>query len=216
MSEFFDTVLSFPTVLFTFLLVVVAAYWLLVVLGGADVDLLDADVDVDVDADGEPEGALAGLLASLGLHGVPITVSLSVIVVVAWFVSLVGTVLVGDGDGAGIVALLLGVLVVALVVAWSIARAIAVPLRRVFSAQRPDRRSDFVGKICTIRTAHVTNAYGQAEVRADDGSTATIQVRTETLDDTLVAGTRALVHGYDVDGEHFWVSHVDASLDPNH
>lgn len=216
MSEFFDTALSFPTVLFTFLLVVVAAYWLVVVLGGADIDLLDSDVDVDVDADGEPEGALAGLLASLGLHGVPITVSLSVIIVVAWFVSLVGTVLVGDRDGGAVIVLLLGVLVVALVVAWTIARAIAVPLRRVFSAQKPDRRSDFVGKICTVRTAHVTGAYGQAEVRADDGSTATIQVRTQADDDTIVAGTRALVHGYEPAGEHFWISHVDASLDTEH
>jgi hypothetical protein len=41
MSEFLDAALAFPAVLFTFALVVVIACWLLVLVGGMEVDALD-------------------------------------------------------------------------------------------------------------------------------------------------------------------------------
>lgn len=220
MTAFFDTVFSFPTVLFTFLLIVVAAYWLLVVFGGADLDLLDTDVDIDVgdaaDGDSEPSG-LGGILAALGLQGVPITVSISIIVVVAWFVSLVGSVLVdtfderiGDavGDG-GTTAFGFGVVALSLFVSWSVARRAAVPLRRVFTAGVGDSRVAFIGRVAVVRTEHVTDRYGQAEVTAEDGSSAVVQVRSPAGSDDadlLVAGANVLLHGYDDDGEFFWVA----------
>lgn len=214
MNDFFDVILSFPTVLFTFLLGVVAVYWAAVVVGGVDLDLFDTDVDVDPDVDGDA-GGLGGLLATLGLHGVPITVTLSILIVVAWFVSLVGTALVGsDRTGVLAVGVLVAVLVVAVICAWTVARILAGPLRRVLGPQRSAHRTDFVGRVCVIRTARVTAVYGQAEVTADDGGTATVQVRTERADIDLTNGMRALIHGYDAEHEHFWVSPADAELDP--
>ncbi|MEV8516245.1 hypothetical protein [Dactylosporangium sp. NPDC051484] len=200
MGEFLDVVLEFPTVLFTFLLVVVIAYWLIVVFGGADTESLDADV-----VDGGAAGGFGGFLGSVGLGGVPATVGLSVLVLVAWFVSLAGSTVV---DGA---LLRVAVLVVALVVAWLATRLLVVPLRRLFPQTSGDSRTAFVGRGCVIRTGTVTDTFGQAEVTAADGSSAIVQVR-QTGTDTFTAGSTAVIYEYDRDGEFFWV--VPAPTDP--
>ncbi|WP_238015143.1 hypothetical protein KZZ52_01970 [Dactylosporangium sp. AC04546] len=182
MGEFLNATLEFPTVLFTFLLVLVIAYWLIVLFGGADTE--DAD--------------FGGFLGSLGLGGVPATVGLSVLVLVAWFVSLAGSTVT---DGA---LLRLAVLVVALVVAWLVTRVLVVPLGRLFPATTGDSRTAFVGRTCVVRTGTVTETFGQAEVTAADGSSAIVQVR-QTGTDTFTAGSTAVIYEYDQDGEFFWI-----------
>jgi hypothetical protein len=47
--------------------------------------------------------------------------------------------------------------------------------------------------------------FGQAEVTAQDGSSAIIQVR-QTGEHALTFGKRALIFDYDTDGEFFWVA----------
>ncbi len=73
-------------------------------------------------------------------------------------------------------------------------------------------RRDFVGRMCVIRTTWVDRAFGQAEVRAADGSAANIQVRAD--ESGLRLGSTALIFDYDADGEFFWVMPYDAALDP--
>src|SRR5512139_3663215 len=84
-GDFIGLVFSFPTVLFTFSLVVVIAYWAFVVLGALDLDLLDGDIDVGVDAGagsdgGSDGGGLSGVAGWLRLGGVPVTVTLSLLI----------------------------------------------------------------------------------------------------------------------------------------
>jgi hypothetical protein len=78
MDGFVDAALSFPAVLFTPLLIIVVAYWAVVVAGGADPDAELGD---------------GGLLAYAGLGGLPAAVPLSLLVAFAWFGSLAGAVL---------------------------------------------------------------------------------------------------------------------------
>jgi hypothetical protein len=79
-------------------------------------------------------------------------------------------------------------------------------------------RRDFVGRMCVIRTSWVDEQFGQAEVRADDGSAANIQVRqmdrNREAEKPLRVGSTALIFEYDADGEFFWVTPYDAALDP--
>ena len=193
MGDFLDVVLGFPTALFTFLLVVVVGYWLVVLVGMLDSDALESD-HVD------------GFLAGLGLGGVPVTVALSLLVAFAWFVSLVGAALV-----SGFVLSLL-VLAAALAVAWLLTRLAVRPLRRLFPAtdDGPSRIA-FVGRPCVIRTGTVSATFGQAEVTAEDGSSAIVQVR-QTGRDTFTAGTVAVIYEYDPDGEFFWVVPTPSTL----
>jgi hypothetical protein len=187
MSDFVHAALSFPAVIFSFLLAVVVIYWLLVLIGTLDVEIGDLDL-----ADG------------IGLGGVPATISVSVLTVVGWFVSLVGTVLL---ESAGVLRVVLGigVVVVALVAGLFAAGFVAKPLRRLYLTGGEASRGDFVGRECVIRTGSVTGDFGQAEVTATDGSSAIIQVR-QTGEHALTHGNRALIFDYDTDGEFFWVA----------
>lgn len=194
MGQFVDAVLAFPTVLFTFLLVVVVGYWLLVVTSGIG---FDGEVDES-----------SGFLSGLGLGGAPIAAAVSLMIVIAWFVSLVGGVLF-----SGTLALI-GVLAVALVCAWAGTRLILLPLRRTASREQLPSRTDFVGRTCVIRTGRVGRDFGQAEVTAADGSSALVQVR-QVGDDAFDAGSTALIFAYDATGEFFWVMPYDAELDPH-
>jgi hypothetical protein len=189
MGEFVDAALGFPAVLFTFLLVVVVGYWLLVLLGAFDIEALDFDADGDV-------------LGGVGFAGVPVAVTASLLIAIAWFVSLVGTVLFG-----GVLLLAILALLVALAVAWFATRLLVKPLQKLFPSGPEASRADFVGSVCVIRTGRVSESFGQAEVTAADGSSAIIQVR-QTGTDTFRSGTAALIYDYDADGEFFWVTPV--------
>jgi hypothetical protein len=211
MGDFVGAALGFPAVLFSFLLLVVIGYWIVVVLGGLGVDALDADAPgLDgADAAGAETAAgdvgghtgVSGVLGAAGLGGVPVTVVLSLLIALAWFASLVGGVL---RHGAGGPGLALGILAAALVLAWLATRLLVLPLRRVFRAEPGPSRGAFVGRMCVIRTGRVGTDFGQAEVHAPDGSSAIIQVR-QTGRDQLRAGSTALIYDYDPEGEFFLV-----------
>lgn len=213
MRAFVEAALGFPAVVFSFLLILVIAYWLLVLLGAAGVDALDAGADAGTDlGTGSEVGSVAGALAALRLSGVPVTVVLSLLVTLAWFVSVVGTVLL-DNAGLAAAAFLaagLGMIVVALAVGWLGTSVLILPVRRLLASGRSASRHDFVGRICVIRTGQVSQDFGQAEVTADDGSSAIIQVR-QAGDDNLGTGSQAVIYDYDVNGEFFWVSTLEVS-----
>ncbi|MFB4311190.1 hypothetical protein [Actinomadura sp. GTD37] len=225
MGEFFDAALGFPTALFSFSLLVVAAYWTLVLLGGLGVDLLGAGTDADTgagtgagDADGGDgaDGPAAEPLAMLGLGGVPVTVALSVLLTLAWFGSLTATAL-PDGGLPRILYL-----AAALAAAWLGTRLAIRPLRRVFQSPVAASLRDFVGLPCVIRTGRVGPDFGQAEVTAPDGSSAIVQVRQPAADVAvagaaegtgLTAGSTALIFDFDPDGQFFWVMRHDTASD---
>ncbi|MGX6604583.1 hypothetical protein ACWKSP_20990 [Micromonosporaceae bacterium Da 78-11] len=186
MSGFVQAALSFPTVLFTPLLLVVVVYWLVVIAGGADPDAGSGGED--------------GFLDFLGLNGVPVSIPISLMIVFAWFASLAG------GEFLPVAAWV--VLVAALGVSWLLARLATVLLRRMLPTGPDASRADFIGLTCVIRTGRVTRTFGQAEVHAADGSSAIVQVRQAGADD-LHAGTVALLYDVDPEGEFFWVVPAD-------
>ncbi|MEU6358243.1 hypothetical protein [Streptomyces albidoflavus] len=200
MDEFIDTISRFPTVVFTAALAVVLVFWVLVLIGVTDADGFEADAD----------------LGGLGLGGVPVTVAVSVYVTTGWLASLTGGVLVGRTDTTGVAhaALVFLVLAAALLAAWGLTRLLLRPLRTLFPDEPGPSRLDFVGSTCTIRTGRVDGRFGQAEVVAEDGSTAIVQVRTSDPDPALSSGRTGLLYAYDVAGEFFWVAPFDAALDP--
>ncbi|MFC4052433.1 hypothetical protein ACFOY4_22335 [Actinomadura syzygii] len=221
MVEFFDAALGFPTALFSFALLVVAGYWIVVLLGGLGIDALDTDADTGAGV--EVEGG--GFLGAAGLGGVPATVTLSLVISLAWFVSLAGSVLMGDTGGVAVHALLsVGVLLVALTGAWLCTRGLVRPLRRVFQGAAEPSRRDFVGEMCVIRTGRVGPDFGQAEVTSADGSSAIVQVRQPSADvpvagraggTGLTAGSTALIFDYDPVAECFLVMPYEAPPRPD-
>lgn len=182
MGEFVDTALSFPVVGFTFALIIVLGFWLIVLLGASDIDALDG--------------------VGLGFAGLPGAVALSLVVVTGWFASLVATVLLDPAWPLGI-AIALGALLLALL----LTRLVAVRLRHAFEGGGQSR-ADLVGLVCVVRTGHVDQGFGQAEVTSADGSSALVQVR-QAGEDPLTSGSNAVIYDYDAAGEFFWISPVD-------
>lgn len=232
MTGFFATALGFPAVVFSFALCVVLLYWLLVALGGADIDLLDADVDVDLgaggghdlgtggghDLDAGGHDGSSGLVAWFGLGGVPVTVALSLLITAAWALCMVGSaVLDAVGIGDGVLGAVLGVVLLVLAVLGGllVTRLIVLPLRRMFPESEAPSRTDFVGRTCVIRTGSVTDSFGQAELTSADGSSAVIQVRLapeHAAERPLSSGSTAIVYDYDGVKEIFWVAASDPAI----
>ncbi|MGW7415683.1 hypothetical protein [Streptomyces sp. NPDC054863] len=199
MEEFLSVAAGFPTLLLSAALVVVVGFWLLVLIGGADHDSFDGDVNTEV----------------LGFGGVPVSVSVSLFVALAWFLSLSGSVLAVHAGVSGTGRAVAGtvVLVASVVVARSLTRIVVRPLAKLFPDEPGPSRHDFVGLTCTIRTGRVDAGFGQAEVAARDGSTAVVQVRQYGAE-ALALGSTGLLYAYDEDGEFFWVSPYGLELYP--
>ncbi|MFD5646473.1 hypothetical protein ACFWIP_32945 [Streptomyces anulatus] len=213
MDEFLGAALGFPAVIFGAALVVVVCFWLLVLAGAAGHDSFDADLDT----------------GPAGLGGVPVSVSVSLLVVLSWFGSLTGTVLLHRSETGSTTRAVLAVAVLAgsLLLAWAAVRLLLHRFRRYFPAEPPPSRLDFVGSVCTIRTGSVTATFGQAEVVSYDGSTAIVQVRTAercraapglagrpAVEAPRVWGGPGLLYAYAEEGELFGVSPSAAALDP--
>ena len=211
MSELIEIALSFPTVVFTVLVLVSVGYWLVSAMFGfagdvaAELDI-DADFDIDGDTDFGSDVAGGSLIASsiagtMGLHLVPVSVSLTVLSLAAWLASVAAVVLL-DGRITGWLVVLLALAIpfyLGMLVAGRVARWIS----PVFATQRAERHDDLIGRIATIHTGRVDASFGQATVRNNKGDEHLIQVRCSVEND-LKAGDRALL--VDVDDGVFTIS----------
>lgn len=137
-------------------------------------------------------------LVGLDFDAPVLPISISMFVVITWFASLVGTVLTPEGK------LRYVVLAGALLAAALATKILSIPIRNWTKPEKPASRNDFVGRTAIVKTARVTEHYGQAEVTADDGGTAVVQVRAAQSTE-LTAGQTALIFDYDAEGEFFWV-----------
>ncbi len=212
MSEFLEIVFGLPTVIFTTLLLISLGFWIITIAfglgdgGDLDLDVGSADVgdvDVDVDAggsdgDGSDNGALAGLLQTFNLHILPLTLTLSIISLVGWFVSAMGTVIL-TSDNAPNLLVGLTISLAGLVAGVFVAGRVGHLLRPIFVPTKHVRRRDLIGRLCTVQTGRVDAAFGQAEVVDGEHSTHLIQVRC-TIDNDLRGGMRALIVDVDHDG----------------
>lgn len=137
-------------------------------------------------------------LVGLDLDAPVLPISISLFVVITWFAALVGTVLTPEGS------LRYAVLAGSLLVGAFVTKIVLIPIKSWTKPEKPASRNDFVGRTAIVRTTRVTEHYGQAEVTADDGGTAVVQVRAAQSTE-LTAGQTALIFDYDAEGEFFWV-----------
>ncbi|UYG06504.1 hypothetical protein [Halomonas sp. M4R1S46] len=125
MNALLDLATSFPLVVFTGLLVLLGVYWLLVLLRLAPTELFEHD--------SLKEEHLASTMVSLGFAGVPVSLALSVLIVLAGGLTLVVELAVLRWLPLGLFRIPLGVLVL-----WG-AFALASPLAAAL-CQRLHRR----------------------------------------------------------------------------
>lgn len=194
MALFLDIVLSFPTIVFSVALALSCLYWVMVVLGGLDVEFLDAGdglVDGVLDAvDGGLDGALegaegaaeAGLDASADaaagfsplvalaevfrLGKVPLTVTFSVLSLWSWLIGFGLTWLYLQGYApVPHVVFSVGTLVGSLAAATVLTNGSIRPLEPIFHLHGARLRKSMIGEVCEISTGRVDENFGQAVAR---------------------------------------------------
>ncbi len=169
MDAFLINISSFPTAIYTTGLVVVAGYWLIALVGLFDIDLfaVEVDVDIDVDSDVGNVGTIAGLLTTLGLNGVPITVVISLLILNSWFICYFLVLFVpGFPEFISIIQMLihLAIAVISFMLSIPVTAFMIRPLRGIFRRlnQEPIRRS-LIGATCRVRSSRVDHSFGEAE-----------------------------------------------------
>ena len=220
-----DIAFGYPTVIFTTVLLVAGGYWVLSMLlgfdsGGGDFDLdfdLGGDgLDVSADGldtgdgsgggdggsqgDGSP-GLLANIFQAFDLHLMPLALVLTVISLVGFLVSALGTLVLTNSGGSTAVLIGLVLVLVSLVAGMYVAGKVAILLAPVFVPEPHVKRSDLVGRICTVRTGRVNADFGQAEAVDSVSGSHLIQVRCPTPNN-LSAGSQALIVSVSTDGDY--------------
>lgn len=190
MSDFLQTCLTFPTLLYSIVLAFCAIYWLLAATGLVDTDAIDGMLASDAHAhvhlshdlhhhhgDGGDHASAAGMLARLGLSGVPIMVILTVLGAFGWLITYFVHLLVLSHLPASMrllfgIATLLASLVPGLVATSLLLR----PVSKLINRLRPPVPPSILGKTGTVISPHVDERDGRAEF--DDGGAGLIlQVR---------------------------------------
>ncbi|BBT18485.1 OB-fold-containig protein [Metapseudomonas otitidis] len=179
MDLFLITALSFPTVVFSFLLLIAVIYWTVVAFGLLEVDLLDVEADSLLEGHGNAEG-LAGLLSKLKLNGVPVTLVLTLLFFFGWFISYFVELWLLGQLPLGWLRYPLGLVVMigALVLAVPIASTLCRPLRPLFLKAEATSTRSVIGQTAVVRSGRVTAGQGEA-VLEDGGAGLILKVRAD-------------------------------------
>ncbi len=208
MEPFLHALIALPTGLYSALLALVLIYWLFVILGFFDIDLFGADIDLE----GAPlwrGDTLAGMMAALGLTGVPIAIIFSFVVLIAWLLSLLANLYLLPwlpGPFGGMAGLAVGI--AAFVIALPLAGRAVVPLRPFFAVHGADSKQTLVGKLCTLTSGSVGQTHGQARYE-QGGNDLILSVTCHIEENGLKRGDPLLIIDYDSAADTYAVAPYD-------
>jgi hypothetical protein len=181
MNPFHQTITSFPTVIYTVLLIICAMYWLIAMLGMVDLEILDFDMDGDIDANDslEAQNGIAGVLFKLGLNGVPLTIVLTIIAIIGWIACYYAIywseALVPNFWPVELAFELIIFFVITFFTIMLTAQIIK-PIRTLFQKLEADETKHIVGQVVVVRSAVVNKDRGEASMN-DGGAGLLLNIR---------------------------------------
>lgn len=200
MKEIWNLAISAPMLPLTILLVPVAIYWVLSIIGAVDHDLFGVDMD---GGDGHhshdhpiSEG-VHGALRILNAKGVPLMIVLSLLVIYLWGCSMLGNLWFNPSLSGGVGSL---VCVGALVAALVLTRFTVAPLKPLFRLIQddPETAKPVVGRSGIVRTALVSEREGQIEVQTP-GAPLLLNARIAAGSAPISRGAAVLIIHYESD-----------------
>ena len=196
---FITKISLYPTIIFTGLVMFVTLYWIVSLLGMADMDSVDlgesgGDADVSTLSS---TGFFTGLMLKFGLYGVPLIIILSLISLIGWLLSYLYTSFLHQYFDSGVLYYLFGTgaLIFVLVVSMWLTGIIISPIRKNIAKIPKRNSSNNVGKIAVVRTLSVTDKHGEAEL-SDGGAGLILKIRSDTNDGLLKQGDRVMLIEY--------------------
>ena len=196
---FITKISLYPTIIFTGLVMFVTLYWVVSLLGMADMDSVDlgesgGDADVSTLSS---TGFFTGLMLKFGLYGVPLIIILSLISLIGWLLSYLYTSFLHQYFDSGVLYYLFGTgaLIFVLVVSMWLTGIIISPIRKNIAKIPKRNSSNNVGKIAVVRTLSVTDKHGEAELN-DGGAGLILKIRSDSNDGLLKQGDRVVLVEY--------------------
>ncbi|WP_372815767.1 hypothetical protein [Psychrobacter sp.] len=209
---FITKISLYPTIIFTGLVMFVTLYWVVSLLGMADMDSVDlgesgGDADVSTLSS---TGFFTGLMLKFGLYGVPLIIILSLISLIGWLLSYLYTSLLHQYFDSGVLYYLFGTgaLIFVLVVSMWLTGIIISPIRKNIAKIPKRNSSNNVGKIAVVRTLSVTDKHGEAELN-DGGAGLILKIRSDIDDNLLKQGDRVMLVEYLKDANTYRVAVVE-------
>lgn len=206
MTDFLNNILSFPTLFYTGLLGLTLLYWLSSLFGFADFDFSDsADGIISESTELESTDATAssGWMSKFKLDGIPITISISLVIFFSWMISfLVVHYYQGKIEEEWIAMMLdFWVLLLAPIISAPIVGSLLSPLKPVFQKLKESaegrKAHSLIGHTAIIRTNKVTTNFGDADIDIE-GANLILKVRAEEPN-SLKRGDSVVITDYIVD-----------------
>lgn len=209
---FITKISLYPTIIFTGLVMFVTLYWVVSLLGMADMDSVDlgesgGDADVSTLSS---TGFFTGLMLKFGLYGVPLIIILSLVSLIGWLLSYLYTSFLHQYFDSGVLYYLFGTgaLIFVLVVSMWLTGIIISPIRKNIAKIPKRNSSNNVGKIAVVRTLSVTDKHGEAELN-DGGAGLILKIRSDSNDGLLKQGDRVMLVEYLKDANTYRVAVVE-------
>ena len=194
---FITKISLYPTIVFTGLVMFVTLYWLVSLLGMADMDTVDIGDASCESSNLTSSGFVSGLLLKFGLYGVPLIVILSLISLIGWLLSYFYTSFLHQNFDSGILYYLFGTgaLIFVLVISMWLTGIIISPIRNKIAKIPRRNAASNIGKIAVVRTLSVTDKHGEVELN-DGGAGLILKIRSDINDGSLKQGDRVMLVEY--------------------
>lgn len=181
---------------FTLLLGLVVFYWLLTLIGAFGIDSLDAHHHVDGDdASGHLGDVPAAMLRVVNAGFVPLTVVLSILILMMWVGSITLNYYFNPGKSWLLAAAFLAVAFVLAVIATKILTQPLVPLMR--RLKEAENVAPVIGEVGIVRSIEMDSKYGQVEVERPGGATALLNARLGADAEPVPRGTTVAIISLD-------------------
>lgn len=203
MTELLHAALNWPTLPATVLVAICVLYWLFVIIGVLDFDLLDFDLDFEVGGNGPSilDFGFIGL-KFLNLGEVPVMVWMSIFSLSMWMLSINFDSGVEIQSAMDYLPLFLRNLGISLVVT----KLITQPFKGYFQFTPPNQIETLLGKSCYVTSSSVTEKFGQAELETE-GAPLKLHIRSE--DETIQKGDLVRLTDYNQETQAFYVVKIN-------
>ncbi|QGQ25090.1 hypothetical protein F1728_21420 [Gimesia benthica] len=203
MTELLHAALNWPTLPATVLVAICVLYWLFVIIGVLDFDLLDFDLDFEVGGHGPSilDFGFIGL-KFLNLGEVPVMVWMSIFSLSMWMLSINFDAGVEIQSAMDYLPLFLRNLGISLVVT----KLITQPFKGYFQFTPPNQIETLLGKSCYVTSSSVTEKFGQAELETE-GAPLKLHIRSE--DETIQKGDLVRLTDYNQETQAFYVVKIN-------
>lgn len=200
MFEFIKTSVSLLNLPFTIFLILVLLYWIVVIIGAADLELFEAEWMPDLEID-DGGGIMDSLLQLLGVGEIPAMIIISLLALSGWCFSMVANYLFNSSQSLLIGA---GLLIPNLIVTFFITSVFVRLIHKIIGPPAQDKEDQkIMYKVGVVTTSEITPSFGQVEIQTK-GAPITINARTSG-DSTLKKGDKALVFDEDKEKGIFFV-----------